>query len=246
MTNTLKELYNIIAPWDIEKCLMTCTVTSQPSASASSSNQQSKSSSKPIPTPSPETTWAAIAATEPVTDNDGIIKFRPGDSLQIKVSQQRTDARVASYDSRDHRVVWIRPWTANRPLKEITEKMQNTGSIYSIAYAPEAEAVCIIFQHAACASEFMHRCASHSEYNGVSPFGPGHEIAPGLPYAMNKDLVRMDLPHMERRRLTFARAGLFNQGGVTQKRFRQDIEGIVGPSNVELLWLFNTGNGKSC
>lgn len=243
MTNTLRELYNIIAPWDIEKCLMTCEAKSQSMTPASNSHERSDSSSKPLPVPSPGSTWAAIAATEPATDKNGIIKFRPSDSVQIKASPRGTDS---SYDSRDQRVVWIRPWTATRPLKEITKKIQNVGAIYSVAFAPEAEAVCIIFQHATCANDLMRRCADHLKYNGVSLFGPEHDIAPGLPYPITKDLARMEMPQLERRRLTFARAGLFNQGGVTQKQFREDIEGIVGPSNVELLWLFNTGNGKFC
>lgn len=245
MTNTLRELYNIIAPWDIEKCLMTCDARSQPTTGALNGYERSDSSSKPRPVPSPGSTWAAIAATEPATDKSGIIKFRPSDSVQIKASQQGIYAQT-TYDSRDQRVVWIRPWTATRPLKEVTKKIQNVGAVYSVAYAPEAEAVCIIFQHASCANELMRRCADHLKYNGISLFGAEHDIAPGLLYPMTKDLARMEMPQLERRRLTFARAGLFNQGGVTQKQFREDIEGIVGPSNVELLWLFNTGNGKFC
>lgn len=242
MTNTLKDLYNIIAPWDIEKCLMKCP---QPSVTAAPRGTQPLViRSNCISTPSPGTTWAAIAATEPIAEKSGIIKFRPSDGLQIKASQQHSDARTNLNDARDHRVVWIRPWTAARPLEEITRKMQNIGSIYSMAYAPEAEAVCIIFQHAACATDFMNRCAQYTAYNGTSLFGADYEIAPGLPYPLTKDLTRMDVPHMERRRLTFARAGLFNKDGVTQQRFKHDIEEIVGSSNVELLWLFNTGNGK--
>lgn len=253
MTNTLRALYNIIAPWDIEQCLMKRPPNPQSSANITSSHETYKQTQKPLVA---SATWAAIAAAEPVADRNGVIKSRPGDSLHLKRSRGNMhgpnihdEAHDETLDethdeTRDHRVLWIRPWNAERPLQDITKKMQTIGAIYSIAYAPEAEAVCVIFQHASCATEFMRRCMEHAKGHGISLFGPDHEVAPGLPYSMTPDLARMESPHMERRRLTFARAGLFNKEGVTQHRFRKDIEGIVGHTNVELLWLFNTGNGE--
>lgn len=246
MTSTLKDLYIIIAPWDIDKCLMKPDSKSATIAATKESSQQSENQFKCMPTPSPGTTWAAIAATEPVADSSGLIKFRPSDGIQIKASEQKTDPQIASNDAHARRVVWIRPWTADRPLKEITKKMQNIGAIFSIAFAPAAEAVCIIFQQAACAADFMRRCAHFIDYNGRPLFGADHDIAPGLPFPATPELLRMDMPYMERRRLTFARAGLFTKEGVTQQQFKQDIEKLVGPTNVELLWFFNSGNGKSC
>lgn len=245
MTNTLQELYIVIAPWDIEKCLMKSVPKSHATPCAHSSAQRSGDQFKQGPVPSPGTTWAAVAATEPATDKDGIIKFRPSDGIQIRAEQSH-ELQSTSNHPDAMRVVWIRPWTAERPLKEITKKMQNLGALYSIAYSPENAAVCIIFQQAACASEFMHRCAQYLEHYSRPIFGADQEITVGQPFPTTHELTRMNLPHMERRRLTFARAGLFNKDGVSQQQFRQDIEQLVGPSNVELLWFFNSGNGKSC
>ena len=113
-----------------------------------------------------------------------------------------------------------------------------------MAFVPDVQAVCIIFQHANCAKNFLSKCAQHFEHTGVSIFGADHEVSPGQLYALNDDLRKMDAPVNARRRLTFARSQLF-QNGMTEARFRADIEAIVGAPNIELLWLFNTGNGKS-
>jgi hypothetical protein len=51
-------------------------------------------------------------------------------------------------------------------------------------------------------------------------------------------------PMNERRRLTFARSQLFAHG-MTEDHFKSDIYRLVGEGNVELVWLFNTGNGMS-
>ena len=44
----------------------------------------------------------------------------------------------------------------------------------------------------------------------------------------------------ERRRLTFSLGGLFQR--ITRDEFEADIVAISGKDNLELLWLFNTGN----
>jgi hypothetical protein len=52
----------------------------------------------------------------------------------------------------------------------------------------------------------------------------------------------MSPPTNERRRLTFARSQLFTHG-MTEAQFKNDIYRLVGQAHVELVWLFNTGNG---
>ena len=232
LTSTFRSLYNVIAPWDIQKCLM--------------NRPEKPPRAKPFEATNPVTqtaisSWASVAATEPVVDKNGIIKFRPSDGVKrtIEIPQQQ---ELAS-DARDRRVVWIRPWEESRPLSEISKKLSELGPIYSMAYAPGEQAVCIIFQHGHCARQFMHNCADHIGRTGSSPFGKVHLVVLGLPYPADDHLRKMEPPHNARRRLTFARSQLFTNG-MTECRFRADIEMIVGASNVELLWLFNTGNGK--
>ncbi|KAK5094208.1 hypothetical protein LTS08_008699 [Lithohypha guttulata] len=232
MTTTFRALYNVIAPWDMEKCLLRASQNAHTAGTISSINQA-------LATPSPGNTWASIAANEPVADQNGIIKFRPSDS--VKRTVQLPEAKEHAHDSRDRRVVWISPWPQNRPLAEVSQQMLELGAIYSMAFVPEEQAVCIIFQHARCAVQFMHNCAGYIGRTGNSPLGKDYSIFPGVPYPLNDGLRRMDNPYNERRRLTFARSQLFSNG-ISESRFRNDVEQIVGASNIELLWLFNTGN----
>jgi hypothetical protein len=69
------------------------------------------------------------------------------------------------------------------------------------------------------------------------------EVLEGRPYPNDDAIQRMKHPWNERRRLTFARQKLF-AGGTTEEQFKKDIFAIVGEHNVELVWLFNSGNGK--
>jgi len=232
MTATFQSLMNVIAPWDLEQCLM--GPCDQPKLLSPNTEPPLRSL-----TATPGNSWASVAATEPVADKHGIIKFRPSDT--VKRSIEAHEQQEYGHDARNRRVVWVSPWTESRPLSDVANEMREVGAIYSIAFAPEAQAVCIIFQHAYCAVQFMHDCAEYVSRHGTSPFGSEHDVSPGLPYPLNDSLRRMDPPHNERRRLTFARSQLFSNG-ISEARFRKDIEEIVGPSNVERLWLFNTGN----
>jgi len=232
MTATFRGLMDVIAPWNLEQCLM--NPCSQPRLISTNAEPPPRNFSV-----TPGNTWASIAATEPVADKHGIIKFRPSDAVKQTAHVQGKEE--FGHDSRDRRVVWVSPWSESRPLSDISNEMREVGAIYSIAFAPEAQSVCIIFQHAYCAVQFMHNCAEHVGRHGISPFGREQDVSPGLPYAINDSLRRMDPPHNERRRLTFARSQLFSNG-ISEARFRKDIADIVGPSNVERLWLFNTGN----
>lgn len=234
MTHTFKKLYNVIAPWNIEQCLMQAPPKARPTQNLTNIDRATS-------TPSPGSTWAAVAATEPIADNNGIIKFGPHDAVKRIIA---LDAAQNGHESRDRRVVWISPWPENRPLAEVSKQMAGIGAIYSIAFVPNEHAVCIIFQHAHCAVQFLHDCAEHVGRAGVSPFGGEYNIFPGVPYPVDDGLRQMDNPYNARRRLTFARSQLFSNG-MSESRFRKDIENLVGVSNVELLWLFNTGNGMS-
>lgn len=183
--------------------------------------------------------WASIAAKE-VNANHKWIKFRPEDSLKRNIAEaelvvpQETDTAM--------RVVWIAAWGRDRPLAEVTNFLSQ-GPIFSMVYSPENNAVCIIFQYAASAQALLEEDNYHRERNGESMFGPLCTVVEGLAYPEDDDLQRMGNPINERRRLTFARSQLFAHG-MTEDQFRRDIYGEVGEQNVELVWLFNTGNGK--
>lgn len=181
--------------------------------------------------------WAAVTATIPTTNSNGVVKHTPSDSVK-----RRADDQV-SVDPDNQRVVWIQPWSSSRLLKDVTDGIKSgLGAIYSIAFSSEDSAVCVIFQHAHSATIFLEDCAHAAELRGSTPFGRDVTVSPGQPYALNAALRRMDLPHGERRRLTFARQQLFGPR-TTEAMFRKELEGIVGKSNLETVHLFNAGNG---
>jgi hypothetical protein len=153
------------------------------------------------------------------------------------------DEKDLAVRRQDARVVWVKPWNAEKKsLSDITEKIEE-GPLFSIAHSQPDDAVCVIFQHAHHAQAFLETNARHIQTHGQGLFGPDGQVLEGQPYPATDDIRSMEFKN-ERRRLTFARGRLFADG-MTEARFKQDIFAIVGEGNVELIWLFNSGNGIS-
>lgn len=181
-------------------------------------------------------TWASVAATA-TCDGNRIVKFRPADgSTRTIIENSAAPARP-----QDARVIWIKPWNSqSRSLGDISDKIDQ-GPLFSIAHSQLDNAVCIIFQHSHHARAFLEANERYTSVYGHGLFGPGCEILEGQAYPADEDIRRMDIRN-ERRRLTFARCRLFTNG-MNEARFKNDIYGMVGEDNVELVWLFNSGNG---
>jgi hypothetical protein len=184
-----------------------------------------------------EGSWAAVAAT-PTGDGNRVVKFRPSDALKRHVVEDTTPV-----DPSLMRVVWVKHWdVSKRPLSSLTEYIDQ-GPLLSIAYSEQDKAVCIIFMHSHHARSFLQASTSCIGKQGQSIFGGDVEVLEGQPYPNDDAIQRMENPWNERRRLTFARQKLFAEG-TTEEQFKKDIFAIVGEDNVELVWLFNSGNGK--
>ena len=181
--------------------------------------------------------WAAVAAT-PTADGNRVVKFRPSDALKRHIVEDSTPV-----DPSLLRVVWVKHWDiSRRPLSSLTEYIDQ-GPLLSMAYSEQDKAVCIIFMHALHARNFLQASANCAGRYGHSIFGGDVEVLEGQPYPDDEAIQRMENPWNERRRLTFARQKLFAEG-TTEEQFKKDIFAIVGEHNVELVWLFNSGNGK--
>lgn len=178
-----------------------------------------------------------MAAT-PTGDGNRVVKFRPSDALKRHVGEDTTPV-----DPSLMRVVWVKHWdVSKRPLSSLTEYIDQ-GPLLSIAYSERDKAVCIIFMHSHHARSFLKANTSCAGKHGQSIFGGNVEVLEGQPYPNDNAIQRMENPWNERRRLTFARQKLFAEG-MTEEQFKKDIFAIVGEHNVELVWLFNSGNGK--
>jgi hypothetical protein len=218
-------------PWDMDKFHMKVVPAGR--------NQQlaHTRTTTPSETRSNASTWAAVAATD-IPRNNRLVKFRPSDGLKRHI----TDRGASPSHDEDFRCIWIYGWSKDKPLGIVTERM-SFGAIFSMVYVDVHEAVCVIFQQASAAMALVDEDSRSRRDYGVGLFGPGIMIKFGEVYPDNADLQRMAAPYNERRRLTFARQQLFTNG-MTEDRFKRDLFELVGKHNVELVWLFNTGNGR--
>ncbi|EXJ83317.1 hypothetical protein A1O1_06938 [Capronia coronata CBS 617.96] len=217
------------APWGMEKFQM------KPAPAPKGPPIPHSRTTTPSDARSNASTWAAVAATD-IPRNNRLVKFRPSDALKRTIT---TEATVQPKDE-DYRCLWIYGWTKERALSTITDRV-NTGAVFSMAFVEEYGAVCIIFQYASAAMAFMGENSQALRDSGVSLFGPLQTVRYGEPYPENADIRRMGSPSNERRRLTFARQQLFTNG-LNEEQFKKDLIDMVGTDNVELVWLFNTGN----
>ncbi|RMZ92140.1 hypothetical protein DV736_g622, partial [Chaetothyriales sp. CBS 134916] len=217
----VKAFNDTTAPWDFKKFFMNTHRRPNPAGAS----------------------WASIAAKSVADNNNKWIKFRPSDGVKNNIRSQGEDENqgaIVEGSEQDMRVVWISGWGQNRPLSDVTGVLSH-GPIFSMVYSPENDAVCVIFEHAASAEVLCQHESYHQQHNGVSMFGGRCTVVTGLPYPEDEGIRRMANPIYERRRLTFVRSQLFAHG-MTQQQFQKDIEQEVGAKNVELVWLFNTGN----
>lgn len=221
---------NATAPWDLQTFQM-----ARPSTRPAHGLANSGTTTQPRPAVATEGSWAAVAA-KAVTTKNSIIRYQPSDAIVKRYQEPKSTPE-------EMRVVWIQGWAHGRPLGQISEYVTQ-GPICSMAYASDYSAVCVVFQYAESAQALFESCNGYEDEKGECLFGPGCAVQIGQPYPMSEDLRRMSSPIHERRRLTFARSQMFAHG-MTETRFRGDIYELVGEANVELVWLFNSGNGKS-
>ncbi|KUL88511.1 hypothetical protein ZTR_05479 [Talaromyces verruculosus] len=118
------------------------------------------------------------------------------------------------------------------------------GPIYDMSMNKDQEVV-IIFQYALHAQIFVDRNTEAVATRGESVFGPGNWIVTlGRPMEWTDTLRRMAHPHRERRRITFVKSRLFADHTSFMKWVRE-VQDVAGCANVDFVWAFNTGNGKS-
>lgn len=216
------------APWAMEKFSMRVVPTIKIQHVRATNPSEARSNTS---------TWAAVAATD-IPGNNRLVKFRPSDGLKRHITGEELKTK---HNDEDYRCVWIYGWTKDKPLSVVTERI-SFGAIFSMVYVHQHEAVCVIFQHASAAMALVDEDSRSRRDYGVGLFGPNNMIKFGEAYPENADLQRMTHSSNERRRLTFARQQLFTNG-MSEARFKKDLVELVGQQNVELVWLFNTGNG---
>lgn len=129
------------------------------------------------------------------------------------------------------------------PLHFITSKIIE-GPLFDVIISKPERKATIIFQHSIHAGFFLRRHQEAKERKGFGCYGSSYTLTPGPVIPWDDQIQRMGYPFRERRRLTFARAGLFSSN-LTPDQFKADMASLVGDENVEATWVFNAGNGKT-
>lgn len=132
-------------------------------------------------------------------------------------------------------------WTLRDVTREVTEGPLMHVSLHD---APnDTKYAYLIFLKAEAAMKFVKKSAEIMLRMGArqSCYGPGVSVDFGVALADNECVPQMFGRGAVRRRLTFSRKGLFTK--VAPSKFYHDVADVVGGRNIELVWLFNAGNG---
>ena len=224
------------------------TPESSKTASARPSNICPRPTSPAVTSTQPVSTWAKVAAI-PAWHGSG---DKPGPVINLfttlsefkenTIPPAMSKPNVHEGTEKQARVVFVRGYSKTTRLRDITKHI-NEGPLMSIIIEKDPSSpplsACIIFMDATHAIEFVQKNAAATNINGHSLYGPGTEVVGGGPWPEDDEIRAMNT-RRERRRLTFSAGGLFQR--VSRDTFKGDIYAIAGEANVELIWLFNTGN----
>lgn len=116
------------------------------------------------------------------------------------------------------------------------------GPLYEIRIE-SAQSARVTFQYASHALAFLKSNDDMQRMLKYGRLGAGYQVELAELVDWNDDHRKMNQPIRERRRLSFARKKLFSEG-LSPEKWRQDIRVLAGQSNIDFLWVFNSGNGK--
>ena len=197
------------------------------------------------PIDTPESTWAEVAAIPDVASNTSA----PVISLVTSPIQHKApkiEPMIAQPTNNEpmefqQRVVFVHGCKRGTTLGDITKRIRE-GPLMSILLEKDPSrpglSACIIFHMAKHALEFVRTNRLLLQTTGRTRYGFGVTVVQGGPWPEDAEIRSMN--DRERRRLTFSGSGLFCR--ITRDMFQNDISAIAGEHNVEMIWLFNTGN----
>lgn len=99
----------------------------------------------------------------------------------------------------------------------------------------------VIFQYATDAEKFEKVLANERAQSRPGRFRFLVESARGEPCPMDEDIRSMGRPTLATRRITIAKKGFFFL--FPERNLRHFCEKLVGPGNIQLIFLYNGGNG---
>lgn len=143
------------------------------------------------------------------------------------------------------RVVWVCGLAEGiESLSFISSKI-TTGPLNGIAWISAHKAYSVVFMFTAHAQSFLDMNERFTKENGESVYGSKVAVQAGPVVEWTRDIVRMEPPTRERRRLTIVKGkNAIFENDEKRRRFERDLARVAGNGNVELIWLFNSGNSK--
>ncbi|KAL4875927.1 hypothetical protein BJY04DRAFT_200805 [Aspergillus karnatakaensis] len=213
------------------------------------------SHSLPPPKPAQSSIWSAGANTRaPILPQSAAYSLTPGvspTSLSFSSGPANNTNTVTSgapssapVELPEEKAGVIRisgPVTKDR-INSITSRIHE-GPLFEVRIETNQRAR-LVFQYLAHAHAFVKSNEDMIPVLGHGRFGAGYHVELVEILNWHEDLHRMNQPSRERRRLSFARKRLFNEG-VSPDRWKSDIRRIAGPGNIDLLWVFNSGNATA-
>ncbi|KAL4819224.1 hypothetical protein BDW67DRAFT_194160 [Aspergillus spinulosporus] len=108
----------------------------------------------------------------------------------------------------------------------------------------------VVFQHLSHAEAFCEADKEMVVRLGFGRLGKGYRVEIAEIVDWTDDHRAMNQPIRERRRLSFARKGLFSYyknvpGVLSPEAWKQDMRSIAGVGNIERLFVFNNGNATA-
>ena len=192
--------------------------------------------------------WAKVAATGPdvgsgIPTKPQRMPARP-DSRPAgpgRPSVPSGDFKVSETEEQQAGVMTVAGNFGPRSLNHITSSIRE-GPLFSVEISPRENTVQIVFERLSHAVQFVDRNTELVRKYSYGCFGPGYTVHSIQPLEWTDAIRQMENRPKERRRLTFARAGLLG-GPISFKQFQTDIWSVAGRNSVDFIWAFNGGNG---
>ena len=194
-------------------------------------------------------TWAKIAAPKA-----GELEGKQMSIAPEAVGKRRSDSlnigsggNTISYGGEEdqRRLVNVHGLDVKTTLKDISRKISE-GPLISLNLSVNADntkSASIVFLEVLHAKQFVARSDAlrRDNRNGPGLYGQPTRVILGPPFRDDEVVYHMYGRDALRRRFTISGKGLFTN--VQPTKFYLDLAAVVGKEHLELVWLFNRGNG---
>ncbi|KAL4962301.1 uncharacterized protein BDV14DRAFT_202957 [Aspergillus stella-maris] len=197
----------------------------------------------------PESWAQVLGTTTPTSSREGAQFPSP---LSLSPNQNRNSKEVAlsppssnaaeEIEEEKAGVVRVHGKANRADISNLTMNVHE-GPLFEVRVETDNRAR-ITFQNLSNALDFIKSDSQMMKSVGHGRFGPGYRVELIEVVEWDAPLRAMCQPVRERRRLSFARKGLF-AGNMSHQKWRQDMHHVAGPGNVDFLWIFNSGNATA-